>query len=151
MHKNCGLTLAELMVTVVIFGTMSALGVPSYFNMVERGRASEAKANLKAIQMAESVYKLRNGMYWTPGNTNLAAINSTLGLDLGPSAQYYTDNIRITGTVNTFMASMERTGSSTQTVYVAQTGIPWEGAGIVPPPPPPPYCPKGQACDGVLD
>ncbi len=132
MHRESGFTLAELMVTVAILGTVSALAVPSYFNMVERGRATEARSNLKAIQMAESVYKLRNGKYWTPGSTTLSAINSTLNLDLDSSAQYYTDNIKITGTVDTFVANMERTGNSTWTVSIAQTGDPWEWNGVAP-------------------
>ena len=131
MHKNRGFTLAELMVTVVIFGTMSALGVPSYLNMVERGRAAEAKANLKAIQMAQSVYKLRNNRYWTPDLTNIAAINTTLNLDLDPSARYYTDNIRIVLTGTGFRANMERTGSSIRTVSIAQTGDAWEWDGVI--------------------
>lgn len=147
MHKNIGFTLTELMVTVVIFGTVSALAIPSYFNMVERGRAAEARANLKAIQMAESVYKLRNGGYWVPGSTTLGAINSSLNLDLDTASPYYSENIRITGNTNTFIANMERTGASTWTVSIAQIGDPWEWDGIVPPPPPPSNC-KPPYCVG---
>ena len=151
MHKNKGVTLPELMVTVMILGALSGMAMPFYFKMAEQGRANEAKANLQVIQMGESAYKLKNGgRYWVPGNTDIATINSVLGLDL--SATYYTDNIKITGNGTTFQASMERGpaaggANSTWTVSAAPLGDPWEWDGVIPPQPPPANCPRGQTCN----
>ena len=130
MIKKNGFTLTELLISTVIFGLVSSVAVPSYYKMIEQGRSAEAKANLKAIYMAQSVYRLKNGQFWNPGVTNIGTVNSVLNLDI--SGKYYTDNIKITGNATAFQANMERTGSSTWTVSINETGQAWEWNGISP-------------------
>ncbi len=54
-------TLIELLVVVLIIGILAAVALPQYQRAVERARASEAWANLRALVTAEKVYKMANG------------------------------------------------------------------------------------------
>ena len=51
-----GFTLTEVLVTVVILGVLVSVGLPQYMRTVERSRATEAMAAIKAINDAIYVY-----------------------------------------------------------------------------------------------
>lgn len=59
--KRSGFTLIELLVIVVIIGILSAIAVPQYQKAVERARASEALANVRALVGALKIYEMANG------------------------------------------------------------------------------------------
>ena len=44
-----GFTLVEILIVVVIIGILAAIAVPTYFNYVQRGYASDAKVQMKNI------------------------------------------------------------------------------------------------------
>jgi type IV fimbrial biogenesis protein FimT len=55
MNSCKGFSLIELIVVVVIIGIIATIGVPSYENMMERGRITSASNNLLgAMQLARS-------------------------------------------------------------------------------------------------
>lgn len=55
MNSSKGFSLIELIVVVVIIGIIATIGVPSYQNMMERGRITSASNNLLgAMQLARS-------------------------------------------------------------------------------------------------
>jgi type IV pilus assembly protein PilE len=45
-RRQCGFTLIELMIVVVIIGIIASVAYPSYTRYVERGRLSDGKAGL---------------------------------------------------------------------------------------------------------
>ncbi len=74
-------TLVEVLLTVVIIGTLSAVALPTYFNQVQRAKQSEAVANLAQIQNTLAAYidefnKIPTG--WKELN-DIAAIMTTSG------------------------------------------------------------------------
>ncbi len=58
-HKKRGFTLIELLVVVLIVGILAAIAVPQYQRAVEKSRAAEAWTNLKAINEAVEMQKLK--------------------------------------------------------------------------------------------
>ena len=69
-NKKKGFTLIEILVVVLIIGTLSAIAVPSYMRSVERSRAVGPMANLTAIAKAQNSHKLATSHY-TDNITNL--------------------------------------------------------------------------------
>lgn len=87
-----GFTLIELITVVIIIAILASLAVPNYIKTVERAKDKEAIVNLKLIMAAEKIYKMGNGNYYPPGNTqtsDINAINLGLGLDLNVSTWNY--------------------------------------------------------------
>lgn len=64
-HHQCGFTLIELMVVVVILGILAAVVVPRVMDRPEQARISAAQSNIRAIRSALDMYKLDNHAYPT--------------------------------------------------------------------------------------
>lgn len=76
--KNKGFTLIELLVVILIVAILSAVAVPQYFKVVERGRFTEASSCFGGLQGAQERFFLKNNTY-----TGVAAnldTNCTAGL-----------------------------------------------------------------------
>ena len=58
-----GFTLIELMIVVAIIGLLAAVAVPNFRKLQARAKQSEAKANLKALFVAEKAFKLEKDRY----------------------------------------------------------------------------------------
>ncbi len=127
-----GFTLLELLVSLVVLGTVGAIAIPNYHSSIEKARVNEAKINLTAIYAAEKLYKSKNGVYWGPGSTSVAAINSNLNLDL--SVMDYAEGILVSGNAAGFQAYLKRTGGPTM-YRIDQSGIFRQTPGLAGPDP----------------
>lgn len=77
MKQNQGFTLIDLMVAVAIVGILTAIALPSYRSMVERGRLTEALDGLSAYRMRMEQAYHDNGNYGTA--TCAVAVPATSG------------------------------------------------------------------------
>lgn len=53
--RDEGFTLLELLVVIIIIGTLSVIAVPSYLRQAAKARASEGRANTGALNRAQQV------------------------------------------------------------------------------------------------
>jgi prepilin-type N-terminal cleavage/methylation domain-containing protein len=58
-------TLVEMLIVLVILGSLAALSVPAYSKYVSKARQGEAKSQLIAVQQGQEMYKFLNGSYAT--------------------------------------------------------------------------------------
>lgn len=72
-HRNNGFTLTELLVVVIIFGILSAIGLPSLINQVGKARETEAKSNLGIIVRAQQAYHYEHQSFYNGNNIDLFA------------------------------------------------------------------------------
>ena len=88
MPNNKGYTLIEILVVLVIIGTLAALAWPNYMAIKEKSLNREAKANLALIRAAEKIYRMEQGFYYPYSDvtTSVSDINSFLKLSLPESA-----------------------------------------------------------------
>ncbi len=65
LRRQCGFTLIELMVVIVILGILAGFIVPRIMGRPEEARRLKAKMQIQAIETALKLYKLDNGFYPT--------------------------------------------------------------------------------------
>ncbi|MGD9947569.1 MAG: type II secretion system major pseudopilin GspG [Desulfobulbus sp.] len=65
LSNNCGFTLIELMVVMVILGILAGLIVPRIMDRPEEARRTKAAVQIQSIEQALKLYKLDNGQYPT--------------------------------------------------------------------------------------
>lgn len=75
--KRRGFTLLELVIVVIIVGILAAIGFVQYNKMIEKSRASEAKAVLGQIRRAEQAYYQENNAYTTTLGNLIVNASST--------------------------------------------------------------------------
>jgi len=97
--------LIELMIVVVIIGTLAALAIPRFFPAATKSKQSEAKQILKQIYVMEQVYRQEYDTYWGNGVTASAAAPATMGrigVEIGSTARY---TYSLVAATNTFTAT----------------------------------------------
>ena len=61
--KQKGLSLMEVMITLVIIAIIAGMTYPRYQKMVKRSKQTEAKTILQSIHMAQDLYKTANDVF----------------------------------------------------------------------------------------
>ena len=67
-HKMSGFSLAELVITLVIIGIITAIAVPSYSNYVTRNKLTEAMTNLQDLRLRMEQFYQDNRTYRNADN-----------------------------------------------------------------------------------
>ncbi len=62
-YEQAGLSLIEIMITLVIVAVIAGLAYPRYQKMVSRSKQTEAKTMLQAIYIGQDLYKTSNQTY----------------------------------------------------------------------------------------
>ena len=90
---EAGFSLVEMMIGVLIVGTVSAIAVPMYFNALDTARFSRAIADIKAISMEVETFRMTRRRY----PQSLAEVGSAQRMDPWGRAYRY---VQIAGVVN---------------------------------------------------
>ena len=127
MKWDRGLTLLELLITVIILGILATFAIPGFGKMVERSRVKDAQTTLNMIFQAERIYRLDQtpptygnladlypplGQY-LPGNPNNANWNFTVTIPTPPAATFTATATRNSGTWNGNTISLNETFTGT--------------------------------------
>jgi type IV pilus assembly protein PilA len=113
--RDSGLTLTELLISVVILGILSAIALPNYFDQVNQSRQNEAASTISQIKTTIASYADEFGVL----PTSWSELNDTSAVmtDAGPATKdnfqaitlaggYY--NVVISNTDNLFTITATR-------------------------------------------
>jgi len=75
-------TLIELMIVVILVGLIAGFGIPNYEKTMARAKERDALSNLDTMLDAFKLYMSRNDDAFPPDLADIAAINSTLNLNI---------------------------------------------------------------------
>ena len=77
-------TLTELVIVITILGIIAGFAMPNYNKAIERSQRRDGDIQLKAIHVANQIYRAQNGNYWPTagGSFDLTDINNNLGLNI---------------------------------------------------------------------
>jgi prepilin-type N-terminal cleavage/methylation domain-containing protein len=116
---QAGFTLIELLVVVLIIGILASVAVPQYFQVVEKGRFSEAMSTFSTLKGAQERYLMGFNSY----------AGDVSALDIGQAAlKHYVTPTTLTGAVATWRVALVRSsigapgGSTYQITFTGPAG-----------------------------
>ena len=92
--KSRGVTLLELMITLVVLAILSAIAYPSFQTHLVKSRRAEALGHLLSVQLKQEEYRVTNAGY----TTNLALVG-------GATTDYYGYSVTVSGATYTLTAT----------------------------------------------
>lgn len=106
IRGQCGFSLMELLIVLVILGILAGLAIPRYMSSTVKAKQTEAKELLHQVYLLERTYFQSNDRYWVPGSGVVANKDNpfafdTLGVEIMKSARY---DYSITGDEDHFIA-----------------------------------------------
>ncbi|AFZ14223.1 general secretion pathway protein H [Crinalium epipsammum PCC 9333] len=81
-QSDKGFTLIELLVVIIIIGILAAIALPTFLNQTAKGKQSEAKNTVSAVNKSQTAYRVES--------TAFASDMSTLSLGLPTQTTNYT-------------------------------------------------------------
>lgn len=118
IKEQRGLTLIEVMITLVILAILTAVAIPAYNGYIATAREAEGNNNLAALALAEEEYFLENNSYFAGTSTaqlmtNSGGLWSATGTDGVINFTY-----EVTATASGFTAKARGAGGKVPTTKV---------------------------------
>ncbi|MFB0507404.1 MAG: type IV pilin protein [Thermodesulfobacteriota bacterium] len=110
-HRG-GFTLVELIIVIVIVGTLVAIAVPLYSHYTETAKVREAVGMIKAIKTSQKLEGVKTSKYYTATGDAASTIFLEKGIDVRDSVYFTYETI---GDTNQFTVTATATAGSDMT------------------------------------
>ena len=119
-HHQGGFTLVELLVVILIVGTLTGIAVPLYLNYTETAKVREGLGMMKAIMTSQKLERVRTSRFYTAVGDGAAAIFLRKGIDVRDSVHFAYDT---TGDANRFIVIAIATVESGMTGTISYDSV----------------------------
>ncbi len=130
LRRQTGFTLVELMIVMIIVGTLASIAVPLYLHYTETAKVREALGMTKAIITSQKVEKIRTLNHYTATGGAASTIFLQKGVDVRESLYFIYET---TGDANTFTVTATATPESgiTGTISYDSATNTWSSTGDI--------------------
>ncbi|MEM3036345.1 MAG: type IV pilin protein [Thermoplasmata archaeon] len=120
-NKN-GITLIELLITIVIIAIIASISVPIYTNYLIRARRADAKAALEQVRAAQEMWRAEHGSY----STDVTQLQNSAGAPSTSISKYYNWEFTVIN-ANSFTARAVPIGSqpASEELFINHRGEKW--------------------------
>ena len=125
MKKNKGFTLIELVMVIVILGTLAAIAMPKYVDMRDEALRASAKATINSIRSAIAIQYAKNALNGSatfPSTSELTATGSSSIFVEGHMPNSPIDNANSVKEVNSDPITSADVDNTTAYLYNPATG-----------------------------
>ena len=112
LRDSTGFTLVELIIVIVIVGTLVAIAVPLYSHYTETAKVREAVGMIKAIRTSQKLERIKTSSFYTATGGAASTIFLQKGIDVRDSVHFTYETI---GDANQFTATGPATAESDMT------------------------------------
>ncbi|NIS69947.1 MAG: prepilin-type N-terminal cleavage/methylation domain-containing protein [Proteobacteria bacterium] len=112
LRDSTGFTLVELIIVIVIVGTLVAIAVPLYSHYTQTAKVREAVGMIKTIRTSQKLESVKTSKYYTATGGAASSIFLQKGIDLRDSVYFTYETI---GDPNQFTVTATATAGSDMT------------------------------------
>ena len=112
LHHHSGFTLVELIIVIVIVGTLVSIAVPLYLHYSETAKVREGLGMIRAIMTSQKLERIRTSRFYTATGWAASAIFVEKGIDIGESVYFTYETM---GDANKFTITATATAESDMT------------------------------------
>ena len=129
-RDRSGFTLVELIIVIVIVGTLVAIAVPLYLHYTETAKVREGLGMIKAIMTSQKVERLKTSKFYTAAGGSASTILLEKGIDLGDSVYFTHETV---GDADKFTVTATATAESDMTGTITYDSAPrtWSCTGDI--------------------
>jgi prepilin-type N-terminal cleavage/methylation domain-containing protein len=88
LHRHSGFTLIELIIVIVIIGTLVSIAVPLYLHYSETAKVREGLGMIKAIMTSQKLERLKTSKFYTAAGESAPTTFLEKGIDVKDSVYF---------------------------------------------------------------
>jgi prepilin-type N-terminal cleavage/methylation domain-containing protein len=88
LHRHSGFTLVELIIVIIIVGTLVSIAVPLYLHYSETAKVREGLGMIKAIMTSQKLERMKTSNFYTAAGGAASTIFLEKGIDVRDSVYF---------------------------------------------------------------